>query len=75
MAHERDGDTSYNWCTWNNSLKIRKGTGRFGNNMISGVHFEYIFIKISQNTEKSPEVLRRLAVTQIPVKSHHPTLV
>ena len=30
---------------------------------------------ISQNTEKSPRDLRRLAVTQTPVRNHQPTLV
>ncbi len=28
-------------------------------------------VKIGQNTEKSPEDLRRLAVTQTPMKDHH----
>ena len=31
-------------------------------------------IEIRQNTEKSPEDLRRLAVTQTPVKEHQLTL-
>ena len=33
------------------------------------------FIKIGQNTEKSPGDLRRLAVTQTPVKDHQLTLI
>ena len=32
-------------------------------------------VKISQNTEKSPGDLRRLAVTQTPVKDHQLMLV
>ena len=33
-------------------------------------HQDYRFNKIGQNTEKSPGNLRRLAVTQTPVKNH-----
>ena len=50
--------------------KIGIGTGRFGNKRTSGDHPNYSIIKIGQNTEKSPEDLRRLAVTQTPVKDH-----
>ena len=32
------------------------------------------FVVISQNTEKSPGDLRRLSITQIPVKNHQLTL-
>ena len=34
-----------------------------------------IIIKIGQNTEKSPGDLRKLAVTETPVKSHRPILM
>ena len=37
---------------------------------MSGDHPNYYMIENGQNTEKSPGVLRRLAVTQIPVKDH-----
>ena len=33
-------------------------------------HPNYYIIENSQNTEKSPRDLRRLAVNQIPVKDH-----
>ena len=36
----------------------------------SGDHQDNSIIKIWQNTEKSPGNLRRLAVTQIPVKNY-----
>ena len=26
MEYESDGDTNYNWCTWNNLQRIGKGT-------------------------------------------------
>ena len=42
---------------------------------ISGDHPNYSIIKMGQNTEKNPEDLRRLAVTQIPVINHQLMLV
>ena len=33
-------------------------------------HPDYSIIKIGQNTEKNPGDLRRLSVTQIPLRSH-----
>ena len=41
----------------------------------SGDHPNYSIIMVGQNTEKSPEDLRRLAVTQTPVENHQLTLV
>ena len=38
-------------------------------------NLNYSIIKISQNTEKSPGDLMRLAVTQTPVKNYQLTLV
>ena len=38
--------------------------------MTNGDHPNYNIIENSQNTEKSPRDLRRLAVTQAPVKDH-----
>ena len=43
--------------------------------IISGDHPDYSIIKISQNTEKSPGNLRRLAVTQTLEEDHQLTLV
>ena len=42
---------------------------------MSGDHPNYYIIKKGQNTEKRPEDLRRLAVTQTPVKDHRLTLI
>ena len=50
------------------------GTGEFRNQRTSGDHPDYNIIKISQNTENSPGVLRRLAVIQTPVKDYQLTL-
>ena len=41
----------------------------------SGDHPNYSIVEIGQNTEKSPGYLRRLAVTQTPVRNHWLTLV
>ena len=57
MEHENDGDTNCKWCTWNNSQRIDKGTGRLRNQSTSRGHPDCIIIKIDQNTEKSPGVL------------------
>ena len=54
---------------------LLKWTGRLGNKRISGYHPDYSIIKIGQNTEKGPEDLRRLAVTQTPIENHPLTLV
>ena len=43
--------------------RIIEGTGGLGHKRTSGDHPNYYIIEIGQNTEKSPEDLRRLAVT------------
>ena len=48
---------------------------RLANKRMSGDHPNYSIIKIGQNTEKSPDDLRRLADTQTPVKNYQLTLV
>ena len=61
MEHEGDGDTNCSWCTWNEPQKFGKGIERIGNR---GKNRDYpnSFTEISQNTEKSPEDLKKLAV-------------
>ena len=49
--------------------------GRFGGWRPSGDHPNNSIIENCQNTEKSPGDLRRLAVTQSPVKYHQLTLM
>ena len=49
---------------------LLKGTGGLGSWRTSGDHPNYSIIENSQNTEKSPGNLRRLAVTQTPVEDH-----
>ena len=74
MGHEGDSDTSCNWCTLKSPQRIRKGSRRLRNKRTSGDYLDYSNIKIGQNTEKSPGDLRKLAVAQTPVKTHHLTL-
>ena len=54
---------------------LPKGTGGIGSWRMSGDHPNYSVIENGQNTEKSPGDLRRLAVTQSPVKDHQVTLM
>ena len=75
MEHE---DDNYNNCDryfWYSNYRITKGTGGLGSWRTSGDHPNYTIIENSQNTEKSPGDLRRLAVTQTPVKDHQLTLM
>ena len=69
MEYEDDGDTYCNWCTWNNPQSINNGNRRYRKQRTSRDHQDYR-IKISLNTEKSPEDFRGLAVTENPVKTH-----
>ena len=54
---------------------LLKGTGGLGSWWTSGDHPNYYIIENSQNTEKSPGDLRRLAITQTLVKDHQLTLM
>ena len=54
---------------------VTKGTGVLGSWRTGGDHPNDSIIENGQNTEKSPGDLRRLAVTQSPVKNHRLTLM
>ena len=54
---------------------IGTGTEGLRDKRTSGDHPNNSIIKIGLNTEKSPEDLRRLTVTQTPVVNHQLTLV
>ena len=75
IEHKGNGDTSCNWCTWNDLKRISKWTRRFTNQRTSRDHPNYNITKIGQNTEESPGDLRTLAVIQTPVKNHQLMLV
>ena len=51
---EGEGDTNCNWCSWNGSQRLGKGSGRVGNRRMSRDHPNYCIVKITQNTSKSP---------------------
>ena len=74
MEHEGGNYTNCDWCFWYSHQRIIKGTGGFEGRRMGGHHPSYNVIENSQNTEMSPGNLRRLAVTQIPVKDHQLTL-
>ena len=70
MEHESDNYTNRELCFWYSYQRIIKGTGGLGNKRTSGDHPNCNIIENGQNTEKSPGYLRRLAVTQTPVKDN-----
>ena len=57
-------------CVWNSNKRITKGTGGLGSWRMSGDHPNYNIAENGQNTEMSSGDVRRLAVTQTPVKDH-----
>ena len=67
--HESDGNTNCNWCSWYSHQRIGTRTGGIKRKRMSGNHPNSI-IEISQNTEKSPDNLRKFGVTQTPVRNH-----
>ena len=69
MEHESDGDTNCQWRARYSHQRIGTGTGGLGNKRTSGDHQNYSVVEIGQNTKTSPRVLRRLAVTQVPVEN------
>ena len=57
-------------CALGSHQRIDTGAGGLGNKSTSGDHPYYRFIKIGQKTKKRPGDLRRLGVTQNPVRNH-----
>ena len=55
--------------------RIIKGPRRYGSWRPSGGHPNFTIIENGQNTEKSSGDLRKLAVTQSPVKDHQRKLM
>ena len=72
MEHKVD---NYIHGDWYSNKKIIIGPGGRGSWRTSGDHPNYSIIENGQNTEKSPGDLRRLAVTQTPVKDYQITLM
>ena len=70
MEHEGDNYTKCDWYFWYNNKRIIKETGGLGSWRTSRDYPNYSIIENGQNNEKSPGDLRRLAVTQTPVKDY-----
>ena len=75
VENEGDGDTNCDKCTWNGPQRLRKRNGGDGNWRTNPDYPGYNIVKNGKNTEKSPGDLKRLAITQIPVKYHQRQLV
>ena len=75
MEHEGGDCTNCNWCFWHSNEKIIKGPGGLGIWWTSRDHPNDSIIENGQNPEKSPGDLRRLAVTQTPMKNNQLTLM
>ena len=75
VEHESDDYTNRDWCFRYSRQWIIEGTEGLGNERVSGDHPNNYIIENGQNTEKSPENLRRLAVTQTPLKDNQLTLM
>ena len=68
-------ETKVIWGARNDPKKLGKEARRVRNRRTSGDYPNYSITEIGQNTEKSHEDLRRLAVPQTPVKDHQLKLV
>ena len=75
VKYECDDYTPHYWNSWYSHRRIRQDNGGLGNKRTSRAHPYYNIIEIGQNTKKSPGDLRRLAITQTPVKDHQLTLM
>ena len=75
IGHEDDGDTNSNTRPKNCPKRLGKRNKRVRNQRTNRDHPNYSIVEIGQNTEECPSDLRRLAITQTPVKDHQLTLV
>ena len=67
--HKHDGDTNSNWLARYTHQMIGTETGGIGNKRTRRYHPNYSIAEIGQNTKKSPGNLKRLAVTQTPLRN------
>ena len=74
MEHEDDGATNCSWCAWNDPQILGKGAERFRNRRTSYDHQNCDIVGVGSNTEKIPGDLRRITITQTPVKYNQPAL-
>ena len=67
--------TNRDRCFWYSHQRINKRTGGLGGRRTSGDHPNYYIIENGQNTGNTPGDLRKLALTQTPVKNHQLKLI
>ena len=53
VEHEGDGDTNCNWCTWNDPQRLRRNTGRIGNERKNEDHPNDSIVENCQNTKNA----------------------
>ena len=75
MEHEGNNCSNCDWCFWHNNERIIKGPEGLGSWRLRGDHPNDSIVENGQNNVKSHGDLRRLAVTQTPVKDHQLTLM
>ena len=63
-----DSNTNRNWRALNAPQRFGKGAAIAGNLRTNRDHPNYSITKIGFDTEKSPGVLKRLAVSQTPLR-------
>ena len=68
--HEGDRDTYGIWHTWNSAQRLGKEAERVRHQTTNQNDSNYSIVEIEQNAEKIPGDLKRLVVTQTPVKDH-----
>ena len=70
MEHESDDFTNCDWCFWRNNLRVIKMPGGLGSCWTGRDYLNDNITENGQDTEKSPGDLRRLALTQVPVRNN-----
>ena len=75
VEHVSNNDSNCYWYVCSGTKRLGEDSGKVRNWRTNGDHPNYDIDKSDKNTKKNPEDLRRLAITQIPVKDHQLTLV
>ena len=75
MEHENNDCATCDWCIRHNNKRIIKRPGGLRSWRTGTDYPDDSIAKNGQNPETSPGDLRRLAVTQTPVKNHPLTLM
>ena len=73
MEHESDDCANCDWCFWHNNKRIIRSPGGLGSWRTDRDYLNDSIAENGQNPETSPGDLRRLAVTETPVKNHKQT--